>query len=47
MLGIGMSEVLILCAIGLLLFGNKLPVLARSLGKTLAVFRAEVRGGEE
>jgi TatA/E family protein of Tat protein translocase len=47
MFGIGWSEALLLCAIGLLLFGNKLPGLARSLGKTLAVFRAEVRGAED
>jgi TatA/E family protein of Tat protein translocase len=46
-LGLGLSEVLVIAAIGLLLFGNKLPVLARSLGKTLAVFRSEVRGVED
>jgi sec-independent protein translocase protein TatA len=46
-MGLGISEVLLICAIGLLLFGNKLPGLARSLGKTLAVFRSEVRGVED
>jgi sec-independent protein translocase protein TatA len=46
-MGLGLSEVLLICAIGLLLFGNKLPGLARSLGKTLAVFRSEVRGVED
>jgi sec-independent protein translocase protein TatA len=46
-MGLGFSEVLLICAIGLLLFGNKLPALARSLGKTLAVFRSEVRGVDD
>ena len=44
---IGLYEALLICLIGLLLFGNKLPSLARSLGKTLAVFRSEVRGVED
>jgi sec-independent protein translocase protein TatA len=47
MFGLGMQEVLIICVIGLLLFGNKLPELARSLGKTFATFKAEVRGADE
>ncbi len=46
-MGLGLSELLLILAIGLLLFGNKLPGLARSLGKTLAVFRSEVRGVED
>jgi sec-independent protein translocase protein TatA len=47
MLGIGLYEALLILVIGLLLFGNKLPGLARSLGKTLSVFRSEVRGAED
>jgi sec-independent protein translocase protein TatA len=47
MFGLGMQEVLIVCVIGLLLFGRKLPDLARSLGKTVATFKAEVHGTEE
>jgi sec-independent protein translocase protein TatA len=47
MFGLGVQEVLIVAVIGLLLFGNRLPELARSLGKTLAAFKAEVNGTEE
>ncbi len=47
MFGLGMAEILVICAIGLLLFGNKLPSLARSLGKSLVEFRKEFKGIEE
>ena len=47
MFGLGISEVLVLLAVGLLLFGNRLPDLARSLGKTVVDFRKEVSGPEE
>jgi TatA/E family protein of Tat protein translocase len=46
MFGLGMAEVLVVCLIGLLLFGNRLSSLARSLGKTLVEFRREVNGEE-
>ena len=40
MFGIGMTELLVILAIGLLVIGpKKLPELARSLGKGLAEFR--------
>jgi sec-independent protein translocase protein TatA len=45
--GLGWSEVLLVCAIGLLLFGNRLPGLARSLGKSLASFKKEVNDIQE
>jgi sec-independent protein translocase protein TatA len=47
MFGLGVQEVLIVFLIGLLLFGKKLPDLARSFGKTVAAFKAEVHGTEE
>jgi sec-independent protein translocase protein TatA len=47
MFGLGMAEILVVLVIGLLLFGNRLPDLARSLGKTLVEFKKEVNGGQE
>jgi sec-independent protein translocase protein TatA len=44
MFGLGMSEVLVVLLIGLVLFGNKPPDLARSLGKALAEFKHETNG---
>jgi sec-independent protein translocase protein TatA len=41
MFGLGTQEVLIILAIGLLLFGHRLPELARSLGKGIVEFRKE------
>jgi sec-independent protein translocase protein TatA len=43
MFGLGAAEVLVLLLVGLLLFGNQLPRLARSLGKTVVEFRREVK----
>jgi sec-independent protein translocase protein TatA len=42
MFGLGMAEVIVICVIGLLLFGNRLPGVARSLGKSLMEFRKEL-----
>jgi len=39
MFGLGWSEVLVVLAIGLLLFGNRLPEIARSLGKGVVEFK--------
>jgi sec-independent protein translocase protein TatA len=47
MFGLGMAEILVVLVIGLLLFGNRLPDLARSLGKTLVEFKKEVNGMQE
>jgi sec-independent protein translocase protein TatA len=44
MFGLGMAEVLVILAVGLLLFGNKLPQLARSLGSALVEFKKEASG---
>jgi TatA/E family protein of Tat protein translocase len=41
MFGLGAAEVLVILAVGLLLFGNRLPGLARSLGKALVELRQE------
>lgn len=47
MFGLGVAEIVVICVIGLLLFGNRLPNLARWLGKSFMEFRKEVRGIEE
>jgi sec-independent protein translocase protein TatA len=46
MFGLGMAEIVVVCIIGLLLFGNRLPGVARSLGKSLMEFRKELGGNE-
>ena len=45
--GLGPSEILVLLAVGLLLFGNRLPDIARSLGRTVVDFRREVGNLED
>jgi sec-independent protein translocase protein TatA len=45
--GFGPSEVVVLLAIGLLLFGNRLPELARSLGRGMKEFQKGVTGLED
>jgi sec-independent protein translocase protein TatA len=47
MFGLGIAEIVVICIIGLLLFGNRLPGMARSLGKSLMEFRKEFQGIEE
>ncbi|HEY7424152.1 MAG TPA: twin-arginine translocase TatA/TatE family subunit [Gemmataceae bacterium] len=47
MFGLGVAEILVVCVIGLLLFGNRLPSLARWLGRSFMEFRKEVRSLEE
>jgi sec-independent protein translocase protein TatA len=47
MFGLGASELLVVLCIGLLLFGKKLPDLARSLGRSLMEFRHGMAGIEE
>jgi sec-independent protein translocase protein TatA len=43
----GGSELLIVAIIGLLLFGKRLPEVARSLGKGIVEFKKGVRGIED
>jgi len=47
MLGLGTPELIVILAIGLLLFGNKLPELARSLGKGIVEFKKGMNGLED
>lgn len=47
MLGLGFAEIAVLLVIGLFLFGNKLPDLARMFGKTVAEFRQEANSLSE
>jgi sec-independent protein translocase protein TatA len=47
MFGLGVPELLVVMAIGLLLFGKNLPTLARSLGKSFVEFQRGVRGLED
>ena len=45
--GIGMPEMIFLGIIALLLFGKKLPEVARSLGKGMVEFKKGLRGIED
>lgn len=44
--GLGHWELLIILAIGLLLFGRRLPEVGRSLGRSIVEFRRGLRGIE-
>jgi sec-independent protein translocase protein TatA len=41
MFGLGTAEILMIAVIGLLLFGHRLPDLARTLGSTVAEFNRQ------
>ena len=45
--GLGATEIIVLLVIGVLLFGNRLPDLGRTLGRTLVDFKKAVSGGED
>jgi sec-independent protein translocase protein TatA len=45
--GLGPTEVVVLLLVGLLLFGNRLPELARSLGKGFVELQRGIKGIED
>lgn len=47
MFGLGLSELVLIMVLGLLLFGHRLPEMARWLGKSLVAFRKEARNLSE
>ncbi|MFM9960828.1 MAG: twin-arginine translocase TatA/TatE family subunit [Planctomycetaceae bacterium] len=47
MFGIGTPELIIVAIVGLLLFGKRLPEVARNLGKGITEFKKGVRGLDE
>jgi sec-independent protein translocase protein TatA len=47
MFGLGFSEILILCVLGVVFFGKGLPGMARSMGKALQELRNGLRGVED
>jgi sec-independent protein translocase protein TatA len=47
MFGIGNSELLIIGMVALLLFGSRLPQVARSLGKSLTEFKKGIQGVQD
>jgi sec-independent protein translocase protein TatA len=47
MFGVGLPELLIVLVVVLLLFGNRLPSAARSMGRSLVEFKKGMSEGEE
>lgn len=47
MFGLGTTEILVILVIALVLFGHKLPEVARSLGKGMIEFKRGVGGIED
>jgi TatA/E family protein of Tat protein translocase len=47
MFGLGTAEILVLLVLALVLFGNRLPDLARWMGRTLVEFRKEANNLSE
>ncbi|GIW80537.1 MAG: hypothetical protein KatS3mg105_2344 [Gemmatales bacterium] len=47
MFNLGATELIALLAIGVLLFGQKLPSVARSLGRSVIAFKEGLHGIEE
>ena len=44
MFSMGPQELVVLCVIGVLLFGRKLPEVGRSLGKSIVAFKQGLMG---
>lgn len=44
MFGIGMPEMLVVCLVMLLMFGNRLPSVMRSLGVGITEFKKGIKG---
>jgi sec-independent protein translocase protein TatA len=47
MFGMGPLELLIVLVVALLLFGNRLPSVARSLGRSMVEFKKGMNEGDE
>lgn len=47
MLGLGPTEIIIVGVIAVLLFGNRLPSVARSIGSSYVQFRKGIQGIED
>ena len=45
--GIGMPEIIMVMAVGLLVFGRRLPEVGRSVGKSIVEFKRGLRGIED
>jgi len=44
---LGLTEILVVAAVGLLLFGSRLPQVGRSLGRSIVQFKKGLRDVEE
>ena len=47
MFGLGPQELVVLCVLGVLLFGRKLPEVGRYLGKGIVEFKKGIKGLED
>jgi len=46
-LGLGPGELLLIALVGVLLFGNRLPEVGKSLGRGIVEFKKGIRGVDE
>ncbi len=47
MFGLGVPEIVVIMVLGLLLFGNKLPSMAHSIGKSITELKKGIKGIED